>query len=113
MVETEDPEYPAPPCRFRANRGRMTLNIRVTLHHIGAEQINLKTSKTKIELDTLASRRKFKLSGVHLADCWLWPTRGAQGEGDTIHSLEAEGLGFRGDEGGRIRHPSPPDTQHQ
>ena len=53
---------PAPPCKFRCNRARMTLVIRVTLHHIGSSQINLRTTPTAIELDTLKARRKFKLN---------------------------------------------------
>ena len=64
-ADDDQPEYPAPPCKFRANRTRMTLTIRITLHHIGASQINLRTSKKKIELDTLAARRKFKMSRVY------------------------------------------------
>jgi hypothetical protein len=49
----EEEEIPAPPCRFRCNRSRMLLTIRVTLHHISGPQINLKTSRKKIELDTM------------------------------------------------------------
>ena len=59
------PSYPAPPCKFRCNRSRGVLVIRVTLHHVGAAQINLRTSKTAIELDTLASRRKFVMHRVY------------------------------------------------
>jgi hypothetical protein len=39
----------------------MLLIVRITLHHIGAKQINLTTHKTKIQLDTLQARRKFVL----------------------------------------------------
>ena len=56
-----DDEVQAPPARFRCNKARMTLTVRITLHHVGAAHINLKTSRTRIQLDTLASRRKFKL----------------------------------------------------
>ena len=52
---------PAPPCKFRCNRRRMVLVVQVTLHHVGAGHINLKTSRNRIELDTLRDRRKFKL----------------------------------------------------
>ncbi|KAL1527990.1 hypothetical protein AB1Y20_009361 [Prymnesium parvum] len=53
---------PQPPTRFRCNRSRMILNIKITLHHISANQINLKTSRSKIELDTAQAHRKFFLS---------------------------------------------------
>lgn len=56
---------PAPPTKFRCSRTRMMLTIRVTLHHVGAAQINLKTSRKKIELDTLRARRKFKLARMY------------------------------------------------
>ena len=65
MVAEEEREIPAPPCKFRCNRSRMMLTIRVTLHHVGADHINLKTSRKKIVLDTLKSRRKFKLSRAY------------------------------------------------
>ena len=55
----------APPCKFRVNRSRMTLTIRVQLHHIAPAQINLRTTPTAIELDTLKARRKFKLNRVY------------------------------------------------
>ena len=63
MADEED--VPAPPCRFRCNRARMTLTIRVTLHHVAPAQINLRTSRTAIELDTLKSRRKFMLKRTY------------------------------------------------
>jgi len=56
---------PAPPTKFRCNRARMMLSIRVTLHHIAAAQINLTTTPTTIKLDTLKARRKFKLHRVY------------------------------------------------
>ena len=56
---------PAPPTKFRCNRARMVLSIRVTLHHIAAAQINLATTPTTIKLDTLKARRKFKLHRVY------------------------------------------------
>jgi hypothetical protein len=59
MSDDEGP--PAPPCRFRCNRSRMVLTIQITLHHVGADHINLETSKNTIKLDTLKSRRKFKM----------------------------------------------------
>ena len=63
MVEVDaDPGVQAPPCKFRCNRSRMVLTIRVTLHHVGPSHINLHTHKNRIDLDTLKSRRKFKLS---------------------------------------------------
>ena len=37
--DEDDPEYPAPPTKFRCNRGRMLLTIRVALHHVGACQL--------------------------------------------------------------------------
>ena len=57
--------HPQPPTRFRCNRARMLLTIRVALHHIGAKQINLKTTPTRIELDTLKARRKFQMSRLY------------------------------------------------
>ena len=65
MVAEEEREIQAPQCNFRCNRSRMMLTIRVTLHHVGADHINLKTSRKKIVLDTLKSRRKFKLSRAY------------------------------------------------
>ena len=65
VAADDEPEYPAPPCKFRANRSRMTLTISIALHHVGPEQINLRTSKTGIELDTLKARRKFKMNRVY------------------------------------------------
>jgi ribosomal protein L12E/L44/L45/RPP1/RPP2 len=62
VMPKEEPEYPAPPCRFKCNRSRMILTIQVQLPHVGPNQISLCTSKKKIELDTLQSRRKFKMS---------------------------------------------------
>ena len=47
--DDDDDDVPAPPTRFRCNRARMLLTIRVTLHHIAAAQINLRTTKTRIE----------------------------------------------------------------
>ena len=57
----EQPKYPAPPVKFRCARSRMLLTIRITLHHIGPKQINLNTTPTAIELDTLQAHRKFML----------------------------------------------------
>ena len=61
VADDDGPEFPAPQCKFRCNRSRMILSIRIALHHIGPPQINLRTSVNKIELDTLKARRKFKL----------------------------------------------------
>uniref|UniRef100_A0A7S2GDZ3 SHSP domain-containing protein n=1 Tax=Haptolina brevifila TaxID=156173 RepID=A0A7S2GDZ3_9EUKA len=63
MADTEGP--PAPPTKFRCNRARMVLCIRVTLHHIAAAQINLTTTPTTIKLDTLQARRKFVMDRVY------------------------------------------------
>jgi len=60
-----DDMVPAPPTRFRCNRSRMLLNIKVTLHHVGAGQINLKTSRSKIELDTMQAHRKYRLNRAY------------------------------------------------
>ena len=64
-MATKEPEYPAPPCKFRCNRSRMIMTVSVALHHVGAAHVNLRTSKDKIELDTLQSRRKYKLSRAY------------------------------------------------
>ena len=62
---TNEDGPPAPPCRFRCNRSRMVLTIQITLHHAGADHINLETSKNAIKLDTLKSRRKFKMNRAY------------------------------------------------
>ena len=62
---SEDDGPPAPPCRFRCNRSRMTLTVNVTLHHVGAPHINLETSRKSIKLDTLKARRKFQMNRVY------------------------------------------------
>jgi len=49
-----------PPATFRCNRKRMVLVIRVALHHVGLSQIELHTSRTRIDLKT-TGRRKFAL----------------------------------------------------
>ena len=43
----------------------MMLTIRVTLHHVAADHINLRTTPTMIELDTLKSRRKFQMARLY------------------------------------------------
>ena len=50
-----------PPCQMRCNRKRMTLTIRVAVHHVNVSQLDLHTSKTTVKLSTKGARRPLKL----------------------------------------------------
>uniref|UniRef100_A0A7S0QB65 SHSP domain-containing protein n=1 Tax=Coccolithus braarudii TaxID=221442 RepID=A0A7S0QB65_9EUKA len=59
-TDASPPQSLVAPAKFRCHRKRMILMIRVALHHVHPNQIQLKTTRTAIDLQT-SGRRRYRL----------------------------------------------------